>query len=201
MATLGTLGTFDPVTAYAAWAAAIAAIVYTGFTIWLAIESWRMRRIQTDPIVVARLEVIPEAGHDLQLVIENVGRGTAFDIQCQILPESAKPAGTFKKIDTLRKRIKALSPGDRRVFTVGNKADMVTAFGQPSVEIVIQFARRAGGQRKLESRCGLDYNSFAGVNLTSQASIDGRAAEYLLMIANRLTAIASSCKQQDPKQD
>lgn len=88
----GTLAQIDWIAASAA-VTAVAAVLYTGFTIWLVLETMRMRRAQTDPCVIVYMRQVRSAPHCFELVVENVGKGPACNVHLQ--PTRSIPSAAF----------------------------------------------------------------------------------------------------------
>lgn len=63
---------------------AISAGIYAWLTWSLVSETKKMRKVQTEPEVCAYLQIKPGWGRSLQLVIHNIGLGTAFNVKYEI---------------------------------------------------------------------------------------------------------------------
>jgi len=57
----------------------LAALIYTGFTLWMVLETRWLRQLQSEPTLIVRLE--RDDRGCLYLLLKNVGNGPAYDVQ------------------------------------------------------------------------------------------------------------------------
>jgi hypothetical protein len=67
-------------TASAAWVAAFVALVYTGVTVWLALETHWLRESQTQEVIVMQTDPSPFGGEEVDLVLANLGGRGIYDV-------------------------------------------------------------------------------------------------------------------------
>jgi len=68
-------------------AVAFATIVYALLTWRLVSETKMMRKAQTEPIISANLQSTEEDIHFIELVLQNIGLGPAYDVRFDVDPE------------------------------------------------------------------------------------------------------------------
>jgi hypothetical protein len=160
----------DDAIVFATWVMATAAAVYTGFTIWLAVETHRLRRVQSDPCIVVR--VTRDKRGFLYLVAKNVGAGTAFDIQFYLAPpynvdnfgkndQSAVAPGLFLIDDgPFASGVPALGAGESVRQVLGHER-LFWEFWKGQVgRTVIRYRRRAGVGTIESTDCGIDIRAI-----------------------------------------
>lgn len=104
---------------------AVTTVIYMIITGWLALETRRMRKAQTEPKVSLQLELTDRAGHGgLQLAIRNEGMGSAQDIRFKFSgdPNYFVKSGVRKPITELpiiRDGMSYLAPGRNFTFVLG----------------------------------------------------------------------------------
>lgn len=150
----------DWVSASAAWAAALAAVVYTGFTIWLVIETIKLRKAQTDPAIVLRVQRAVLDARLVELCISNVGGSAARDIglECVDDLELAGLGASRLLHNPPKPLLDYLAPGDSRVLRLG-RLDWFAKKGIGSVQFELRF-RETSSRKIIVDKCRLDLLSL-----------------------------------------
>ena len=143
--------------------------ILTGVYVWL---THRLLEAQTDPNVVLSVSDDEARPSVLILVVENIGRGMAYDVRFD-LPEgfpyrawgmeekSAEPPKELK-VGPLVNGIPALAPGGRRILTWGQYGGLKKAIGDRVLSVTVRFKK---GTRDMSPVvCKLDIESFAGTD-------------------------------------
>jgi hypothetical protein len=173
----------DQITLLAAIVSALTAIVVAFLTFTLAIENRRLRKAGTEPEVVAYL--LPDQRHLnlLNLVVANVGRGPARNVELEFIGDH---------LDILRKRgarlltrsklpILAVLPQDERfVQLFGSYLEFFSGDpAPPDFTIRVNFENSSGSTKSTKSRVSI--SDFDGV--TRNTSPEHEAVEALKQIA------------------
>lgn len=72
---------------------ALSTLFYAGLTAWLVIETRKLRKVQTEPKIVAYVDIIDGWLHFPRLYIENVGAGPAYNIKFSIKTDDENEGG------------------------------------------------------------------------------------------------------------
>lgn len=190
-------------TAVAAIAASATAIV----TVFYAYFTLRLVWAQLDAKVILSVRHDQSRPTAITLVVENIGRDIAQDVQffpSRPIPEKAfgMPGREIKPANEMRtgplvSGISSLAPGDRRLVLWGQYAGLKKALG--SGPIVVKFTYRSGkrrfflGDRTFISQTTLEIDSFAQTDASEPPVVT--AINQLRRIANALE------KEQSPTVD
>jgi hypothetical protein len=149
----------DHVTLLAGVVSALTAIVVASLTFTLAIENRRLRKAGTEPEVVAYLLPDQRHLHMLNLVVANVGRGPARNVELEFIGDD---------LDTLHKRgasllartrlpILSVLPQDERfVQLFGSYLDLCNEdWVPPDFTIQVNFENSSGSTKTTASRISI----------------------------------------------
>ena len=96
---------------------AIAAAIYTGFTIWLTLETRKLRLWQSNPRVILDVpKALQEGTHRFEL--KNIGGGTAFHVKVAFSHIARTAASRLELPQILERGLICLSPGESFPFTL-----------------------------------------------------------------------------------
>ena len=167
-----------------------------------AIINYLMLRANNDPAVVVYAAHDPRRPSIINLVIENVGRGLAYNIHFtanQPIPKSAfgiekgpskEPAESMTD-GPLIDGIPFLAAGDTRVITWGQYGGLCEALKDKSIEIVAHYQSKPALRflnRNHSTGSAISMKSFAGTD-ASDNNWDKRIAEHLKDIDGRLRRV------------
>lgn len=175
---------------------ALAAVMYTAFTIWLTLETKRLRDLAENPYVTLHVEHDSLRPSVLILIISNSGRSVARDVTFD--SDRAIPVGAFgieepevkdmkwfRTDGVFNHGIPALAPGERRLLTWGQFGGIRKATeGQP-IKVTISYSN---GRTKLRTASVLDIRSFEGN--------DSSTRDPLLRIAQAVEEIQERLDQK-----
>lgn len=162
--------------AFASWSVvlaatmAVAAVIYTGFTIWLSIETHRLRRAQTDPCVIAYLRPSSRDASWPELVVENSGGGAAFRVRFSFdeAASSALLGDDARRV--LNTSIDTLAPKSRFVVDLHHLGENGHEMPEQALEMRANFARDPGlRSKRLEVASVLSTRSLFGMTLETNA--------------------------------
>lgn len=134
---------------------AVATILYCAFSGWMAWEMRSARMEQSKPHVVVYPRRRPNDWHQLEVVIENVGGGTAFDVKFTVSSEFlvrgwTQQGGGLPRMDSgpLVAGIPAMSSGRVEVVWWGIARVLWSALHGKVGSVTIDFAGRPNGKRE-----------------------------------------------------
>ena len=101
---------------------ALSTIVYAILTWKLVVETKRMRRVQTEPRISISIYPAEEDVHFMELIVENIGYGPAYNIKLQSNSdfEVFYTKKKFSELNLLRNGIKCLVPKQKLQFVLLN---------------------------------------------------------------------------------
>jgi hypothetical protein len=174
----------DHVALLAAGVSAFAAVVVMFLTRALATDNRLLRKAGTEPEVVAYL--LPDERHIniLNLVVANVGRGVACNVELEFLGdlELLRKSGV-RMIRKSRRSVLPWLPQDERFVQIfGNCLDFFEGKTPPDVEINAHFENSVG--EKKTTRSLISIGDFDGVSRLH--STDHEAADALKQIATAI---------------
>lgn len=177
-----------------------AAVLVVGSIVGLGVgrKLLRLRREQARPRVLVYVRQDPASPSVLQIVIENTGGGTAFDVECKLnrpLPynafgvsakEAERRGEPSSRVYLVRGRIPALAPGGRRVMDWGQLGGLERALGKKRVRVTTRFRSRDGWRGKCRS--SLEVRSFEGWQVAEREPA-GEASRTLKRMDATLSAL------------
>jgi hypothetical protein len=183
-------------TAVAALAASLSALfaaLYTRLT-------FQMLRSQSEPNVVVYVKHDESRPTMIQIVVENIGRGLATDIQFE--PSKPIPARAWGlSVDQTRPvelmtegplidGIPSLGPGDSRKITWGQYGGLMNALGDE--KLIIAYKYKNGRRKMPDGTAILECKSFTGTDAVDSEAV--RVIKQLTRIADALTEVTKRLK-------
>lgn len=174
----------------------VVAVAYTCVTAWLLAEARRQRRAITDPHVVVYSTPDANAKQIIMLVIENIGRATAFDVQFQSdrpIPKSAygieglQGQAEFMTEGAFVTGIPALPPGGRREYSWGQFGGLRDALARKPLSIKCSCKHEG---RQLSFNSVVDVESLLWVDASDRDSVS-KCAEGLGKLADTFRSVTS----------
>jgi len=160
--------------AFAAVATLFATVVLAWFTAILAKETRRLADAASQPQVVATLELNQWSMLHFDLVIENAGTGTAFDVETVFDPPlPIEGVRAEMKMKAPLQHISVLRPGQRMASYVAEYA----ALKDTSRTISVSWRRTPGGKRE-----SISYSNTLDFQNVSQLG----SASPLIQIADQM---------------
>lgn len=166
--------------------------------------NYRLYRLQTDPDVIVYSTPDPNRSTIINLVIENIGKGVAKNIQ--FTSDRPIPSRAFgmdvnadapKTMDSgpLITGIPEMGPSSKRVITWGQYHGLLKGIADNVLNITADYSARKTFLKvpKFKSTFSLDIKSFEGTDASDQ-NWDKKSAESLEKISKSIGKIASSIK-------
>lgn len=163
----------------------LATVAYVLLTRELALETRAMRRAGSEPRIAIYPEPSPRAGTVLDLVIENIGAGSAYDVRFE-LPETwvinPQSGRTLNDYHLMRRGIGYLAPRQRITFMVAIGPELAKQVAR-SFPVVTRYRSLAG--EATEERFVVEFDPL--LDLARVSGNDGqKAAAALEKIATTL---------------
>lgn len=180
------------------WISVVLAII----TVTATLINYLFFRSQIDPDVLVYVSPDERRPSLIILIIENIGRGLAKEINFNLsrpIPKKAYGIGDDAKVPEnmdygpLINGIPALGPGSKRIITWGQYGGLKKGIGDDVVEITATYKSDAPlgmFKRCHKSVCPVDIKSFAGTDV-SDKNWDKKTADQLEKIAKTLDQAAS----------
>lgn len=183
-------------------AVATAVLVIFTLRLWkatdqLAQESRRTREETKTPCVLAKLKPLPEHGDFIQLVLSNVGRGTARDISFRLEGDEADFKRHKVKLRGTLKPINFMLPTESETYEMGGMPDLVHDVPLNPFTVVIKYRDVDG--LPYEEQVVVDLHQF-GELAWAGASVLWRGMDALEKVEQHL----KDCVQQQrgtPRRD
>ena len=150
----------------------------------LADENRRLREDAKKPLILAKLKPTPEHGDFIQLVLENLGQGSALNVRFRLDGDEED----FVKHEMMPVRgtaepINFMSPGESEIYELGAGRALFKPSTMKPFSVVIEYEDVDG--QSYEKRIVLDVKQFDGL-AWPRASVAWRQMAALEGIVNHL---------------
>ena len=143
-----------------------ATVVYALLTAALVAETKRMRRAQTEPEVVIRLQPSETWLMLIELVVENNGMGTAYDLELEATPDfEYKPGSRLSDLGLFKHGLRVLGPRQSMktfLMSVAGKVDKIQDPVGP-LQFAVTARYRTAINTAVERRFDLDLRFLLGL--------------------------------------
>lgn len=141
---------------------ALSTVVYAVLTAILVIETRRLRKAQSQPHVSVRVESTPGAFGFTDLVVENVGQGSAYEVRFTLEQDlQLEPKRKASDIGFLHHGISYLAPGQRLssyFYQIMGLNEQIVDPGRPRLTLTVAY--RDATRAKYSERFELDFVHF-----------------------------------------
>lgn len=140
---------------------AIATVVYAILTRALVVETKRMREVQTEPKLSIHLEPRQDWINLIDLVIQNIGGGPAYNLKFEITPDFEYSKDEFLSGLGYMRGFKYLAPDQRLQFFL---TSMIEDFKKKvETPLTIKVTYENGVGVKFADTFTLDFSEFVGI--------------------------------------
>jgi len=141
---------------------AIATIVYAILTWKLVSETRKMREAQTEPKISVTIQPIEEWTNLIDMVIQNIGLGPAYDIKFEINPDFEYMKGKFlSELGFMKNGIKYLAPNQKLQFFLTNMIENFEEKIKKPFEIRVTYQNSIG--KTYEDVYMIDFSQLIGL--------------------------------------
>ena len=166
----------------------------TGKSASAAIESVdemrRAREQETMPYVILQVEHRRDIPGLSDIKIRNIGRGPAFDIQCNFLPDFPYPSDDSRNMSDLRifSHLRLLSQGDELSFLFGSTAEILGEESSTPQSFDVQISFKDSFGKSYEYMLPVDITETSHVLYVASTTLHDidKRLERLERIFNRL---------------
>jgi hypothetical protein len=141
---------------------AIATIVYAFLTWKLVSETRRMRKAQTRPIVSVITQSDEKYINFIEMIIENIGLGVAYNIKFEVNPDFEYAKGKFlSDLGFVKNDLKYLAPNQKLKFFLTNLTENFEEKTKKPFEINITYENSTG--ERYEDKFLIDFSGLIGL--------------------------------------
>ncbi|GJG86826.1 hypothetical protein tb265_20070 [Gemmatimonadetes bacterium T265] len=165
--------------------------VYTGLTWRQLRETSRLRQAQTDPAVIVYLEQSPHAFQVVNLVVRNVGAGTAYRVRLHIVGDdwTTLQDRTISELGLVTTGLDVLGAGDA-IRTVAGTVRNIVKRERKAFTLRVTYAAAPNAPDRSEY---FTLNASAFLRIVGvEESPDAAAARALARIADRLDRLGKT---------
>jgi hypothetical protein len=141
---------------------AIATIVYARITARMLRETEKMREAQTEPYVFINVQPMERARRILNMVIQNIGPGPAYDLKFKIEPDLKIRTGHYlSEINLIKQGFKYLAPNQRLECIVAHSIEEAEKKEKALYEVTVTYRNK--GKKHYEETFVLDFTEYFGM--------------------------------------
>lgn len=135
-------------------------IIYAFLTWRLFSETKRMREAQTEPKISIMVQPREEWINFIDLIVQNIGLGAAYNLQFMVKPDFKTEFGVFlTELGFMKNGLKYLAPNQKIQYFLKN---CVGNYGEIIFEIKVTYQNSIG--KKYEDSYLIDFSQFADLN-------------------------------------
>jgi len=151
-------------------AVAIAAIVYAYLTSKLTSETKKMRKAQTEPKVAVTIQPEERYINFIDMIIQNIGSGLAYDIKLRINPDFEYDTGKFlSQLGIMKKGLNCLLPHQKYEFFLTSMTEDTEKKLKTSFEINVTY--KNGLRKPYEDTYPIDLSHLEGLVQLGEAPL------------------------------
>lgn len=147
----------------------LATVVYALLTWHLVSETKKLRKAETDPNLSIFLEPEEQWISLMDLVIQNNGRGAAYDINFQITPDFEYGKGEYLSSLPFMQTIKYMAPGQRLKFFLASAVEVLPRATGKAFKITASYKNATG--QTFQEEFNLDFEHFRGMHKIGEPPI------------------------------
>lgn len=156
------MGRLEILTVIFSGVVASATVVYAILTWKLVSETRRMREAQTEPKVSLCIQPREELINFIDLVIQNVGLGPAYDIKFKISPDFEYAKGRFlSELGFMKNGVRFIAPNQKIQFFLTSMIENFEEKIEKSFQVTITYKNSVG--KTYEDEYPIDFSQFIGL--------------------------------------
>lgn len=173
---------------------ALATVIYAYLAWRLLVETRRAREAQTEPHVVIFIKDGPAGIHFLDLIVQNIGRGPAYDVQFEIRRDF-KIDGTqpLSTVNIFKNGLHFLPPGLDHRFFLTSILGVLDRLQEETIEIVARYRNQHGDAR--QETFILDFRHLGGMTFVGKPPLD-QIARSIKRLSEDVHRVVRSSKLQ-----
>lgn len=149
---------------------AIATIVYAILTWRLVSETRKMREAQTEPKISVTIQPREEWISLIDMVIQNIGLGPAYNIKFEIKPDFEYAKGNFlSELGFIKSGLRYLAPNQKLQFFLTSMIENFEEKTKKPFEIKVTYQNSMG--KKYEDAYVIDFSQLIGLRRLRRAPL------------------------------
>lgn len=149
---------------------AIATVVYAILTWRLTSETRKMREAQTEPKISVTIQPREEWINFIDMVIQNIGLGPAYNIKFEVNPDFEYRKGNFlSELGFMKNGLKYLAPNQKLQFFLTSIVENFEEKTKKSFEIRVTYQNSVG--KKYEDVYVIDFSQLIGLSQLGEPSL------------------------------
>ncbi len=149
---------------------AIATTVYAILTWKLTLETRRMREAQTEPRVSVTIQPREEWINFIDIVIQSIGLGPAYNVKFKVEPDFEYAKGNFlSELGFIKNGLRYLAPNQKLQFFLTSMIENFEEKTKYSFEIKVTYKNSLG--KKYEDAYIIDFSQLIGLNQLGEPSL------------------------------
>lgn len=169
---------------------ASATVVYAILTWKLVSETRRMREAQTEPRVSVTLQPRQESINLIDMVIQNIGLGPAYDMRFEVSPDFECLKGRFlSEMGWVTEGLEYLAPRDKLQFFLTSMTDDFQEKVGTTFEVSVTYHNRLGNT--YEDVYSIGFSQWAGLLQLGEPPIQ-RIAKNMEEIKRELRGLSTT---------
>ena len=151
---------------------AITTIAYALITNRMLIETRRLRESQTEPNIFITVEPNERARSFLNLVIQNIGQGPAFDLKFKVDPDILLGTGEpLSKVNFMIQGFSRLAPKQRFEFFIANAREVAKDKARTLYNLTVFYNDK--NRKPYEASYVLDFTEYFGMPHIAKDQYEG----------------------------
>lgn len=150
----------------------LATIAYAVLTLKLVEETKKMREAQTEPKIFAMIEPDERYINWINLIIQNIGLGPAYNVEFKVVPDFEEPEREFKvsEIGFIKNGLRYLAPDQKLKTFLTNTGDDFKQKCSKSFTIKVSYQDAVG--KKYNDEYLVDFSQRAGLREVGKPGIE-----------------------------
>ncbi len=169
-----------------------ATVVYAVLTWFLVRETKKLRKVETDPNISIYLEPQEQWISLMDLVIQNNGRGAAYDVRFEISPDFECREGEHLSSNPFMQHVRYLAPGQKLKLFLASAVEVLPRATGKAFTMTASY-RSATGQA-FKEEFNLDFEHFRGMVTVAKSPLY-KIADLLEKIQREWDHIASGFRR------
>ena len=149
---------------------AFATVVYAILTWRLVSETRKMREAQTEPKISATIQPREEWINFIDMVIQNIGLGPAYNIKFDVKPDFEYVKGSFlSELGFMKNGLRYLAPNQKLQFFLTSMTENFEEKTKKPFEIKVTYRNSMG--KKYEDVYVIDFSQLIGLRQLGEPSL------------------------------
>lgn len=150
----------------------LATIIYAAITAWMLRETKKMREIQTEPDIFITVQPQERATFILNLVIQNIGLGAAYDLRFKVEPNIEMRSGfSLSNVNFIKNGFRYLAPKQKLECMVAQTIEEAGKKETTLHEITVSYKNKT--KKSYQATFVLDFTEYFGMRYVKDDPFEG----------------------------